>query len=648
MPKLGPCASLAAAGIIASLSLAPAPAQAQTQAAGLQLRGAVDPAQPVGFDVMLPLRDHAGLEALLRAQHDPASASFHRWISPGEFARRFGPAAASLDRVGAAFAAEGLAVERHTRSLHVSGSAAQVGRALRTGLAMGALPGPRAGAGSRIVATRAPTLPDAARATGAVVLDFGRRAISAHTHSRRVPGVAVPFDAADNRTATTGGYWFTDLKQAYQYPSYQTMITVDGQTRRLDGTGVTIGILISSDIYDSDVQAMFDHENFSQNAGVADPTLFKRVMINGGATTGSDALDEASLDVQQALTGAPGSHVVLYDIPDLSDQNVIAGLVAIDDANEADVVSASFGSCELSYTAAYNDGVDDTYLLNMEHELYQQGNAQGISFLASSGDEAGLECPTANYVAQGTAGSFIPSVSTPAADTDVTAVGGTNLVTAQSPASLDSTYLDENAWSDPELPYDIYGLGSNVSGGSWGAGGGYSTLFAQPSYQSLAATGSTTQRALPDIGMQVGGCPGGIAVTPCDGGDNPLDGGGNSDRSYVVVAVAGTFDGLIGTSVASPELAGATALLIEQYGRVGNLNTYLYAASTNQTLFGESANPPTMLFHRPIPGYDGVIANSAFGPAFNTTTGVGTPIVYRYVGQPEAQPAGLPQTPSNP
>ncbi len=640
MPKLGSCASLAAAGIIAALS--------QAHAAGLQPGGAVDPGQSVGFDVMLPLRDHAGLQALLRAQHDPSSPSFHRWISPAEFTQRFGPGAATLDRVAAAFSAQGLVVQRHSRSLHVTGDAALVGRALRTGLAVGSLPGPRADAGRRIVAMRAPVLPDAARAAGAVVLDFGRKAITVHTHSRRVPGVAVPFDAADNRSSTTGGYWFTDLKQAYQYPSYQTRITVAGAPRRLDGSGVTIGILMSSDVYDSDVQAVFDHEKFSQNAGLADPTLFKRVYVNGGATTSSDALDEASLDVQQSLTGAPGSHVVLYDIPDLSDQNIIAGYVAIDDANEADLVSSSFGGCELGYTAAYNAGVDYTYLLNIEHELYEQGNAQGISFLASSGDEAGLECPTANYAVSGTAGSFIPSVSTPAADTSVTAVGGTNLVTTHSGTSLISSYVDENAWSDPEVPYDIYGLGANVAGGSWGAGGGLSTLFAQPGYQSLSTTGSTTQRALPDIGMQVGGCPGGIAVLPCNGGDNPLNGSGNTDRSYVVVAIAGKFYGLIGTSVASPELAGATALLVEQYGRMGNLNNYIYAASEVQALFGESANPPTTLFHRPIPGFNGVLPNDAFGPDFNYTTGVGTPIVYRYVGQPNVQPAGRPQTPSNP
>ncbi len=629
-------ASLMVAGIAAAASNA--------HAATMQLTAAVATTQAVGFDVILPLRNTAGLEALLKAQHDPASSSFHKWLTPQQFGQRFGPDAATLAGVAASFAAQGLAVDTHSRSLHVTGSAAQVNKALATSLMMGHVTGQR----SRMVAARAPTLPAAAKQAGAVVLDFGRNARSAHTFARRVPGVRVAFGTPRNRESTTGGYWYTDLKQAYQYPSYQTQVTVGGNTQRLDGTGTTIGILMSSDIFDSDVKATFDHENFSKNAGTADPTLYKRVYVNGGADTTSPALDEASLDVQESLTGAPGAHVVLYDIPDLSDPSIVAGYIAIDEANEADIVSSSFGGCEATYTAAYNNGVDDTYILTIEHQLYQQGNAQGISFLASSGDEAGLECPTVNYVTDGTPGQFIAGVSSPASDPNVTAVGGTNVVTTHSTTSLDSSYVGENAWSDPEVPYDYYGLGANVSGGSWGAGGGLSSMFTQPNYQVLSQTGSATQRALPDIGMQVGGCPSGISVTPCNGGDNPINGNGNTDRSYVYVALQGQFVGLIGTSVSSPELAGATALLIEQYGRVGNLNNYIYAASALQDFASSFGGDLTTIFHRSIPGYNGIVSNSSFGPSFNYTTGVGTPIVYRYVGAPYAQPAGLPQTASNP
>lgn len=632
--------SLSKSLLMASVALA----TTQAHAATMQIVSAVASTQSVGFDVILPLRDHAGLEALLKAQHDQASPSFHQWLTPQQFAQRFGPDSATMAKVAASFTAQGLTVETQTRSLHVTGSTAAVNKALATNLMIGAAPS----GNRRMVAARAPTLPVEAAQAGAVVVDFSQNSRTAHTYARRVNGVEIPVASADNRRSTTGGYWFTDLKQAYQYPSYQTKITVGGKTKRLDGTGTTIGILMSSDIIDSDVKAMFDHEKFSQNAGVADPKLFKRVYVNGGADTTSPALDEASLDVQESLTGAPGAHVVLYDIPDLSDQNIIAGYLTIVEANEADIVSSSFGGCELTYLPAYNNGVDETYLLNIEHELYQQGNAQGISFLASSGDEAGLECPTVNYVVNGTNGKFIPSVSVPAADSAVTAVGGTNVLTTHSSTTLNSAYVKENAWSDPEVPYDIYGLGATVSGGSWGAGGGVSTLFAHPAYQDMSITGSKTKRALPDIGMQVGGCPGGIAKLPCNGGLNSINGNGNTDRSYVYVAIDGKFYGLIGTSVSSPELAGATALLIEQYGRMGNLNHYIYNASASQAAHGGAAAQPTTVFHRHIPGYNGVVTNPSVSELFNYTTGVGTPIVYRYVGASKATPAGLPQTSSNP
>ncbi len=633
---------------VAGLALVAMAIVAPATAATIKLQSAVDQAQSVGFDVILPLRDPAGLESLLKAQHDPASARFHQWITPQQFGARFGPDAATVARVTAGLQARGLAVEVHSRSLHVTGSAAAVNKALSTSLMHGALPNGQ----THMVASRTPTLPAEVAAAGGFVIDFARNVHVAHSFARQVPGTKVAFDAPMNRTSSTGGYWFDDLKQAYRYPSYQTKVTVNGKSQRLDGTGATIGILMSSDIFDADVKALFDHENFSIYAGTADPTLYKRVSVNGGATTAqgiaNGSIDEASLDVEESITGAPGAHVVLYTIPDLSDDDIIAGYTAIDEANEADVVSSSFGQCELNYTAAYNGGVDYTSILQTEHELYEQGNAQGISFLASSGDEAGLECASTSYAVDGANGTFIPGVSVPAADSNVTAVGGTNVVTRATAGSLDSAYVGENAWSDPEIPYDLYGIGATVSGGYWGAGGGVSTLFTRPVYQAFSITGSLTGRALPDIGMQVGGCPGGIAILPCNGGDQAINGNGNTDRSYVIVAVNGAYEGLVGTSVSSPELAGATALLVEQYGRMGNLNNYIYAASAEQALQGGIPSQPTTVFQRGIPGYNGVVANGSFGRLYNYTTGVGTPMIYRYVGAPDATPAGLPQSSSNP
>jgi len=49
-------------------------------------------------------------------------------------------------------------------------------------------------------------------------------------------------------------------------------------------------------------------------------------------------------------------------------------------------VSSSFGECEQDFLPAANGGTDFTGILKTFHALFQQGNAQGITFLASSGD----------------------------------------------------------------------------------------------------------------------------------------------------------------------------------------------------------------------------------------------------------------------
>jgi subtilase family serine protease len=606
--------------------------------------GKPDAASPMSFEVALPLRNVDQLQELLTALHDPADPQYHHWLTPAQFATRFGPDAATVKRVVDALTARGFSVESHTRSLHVSGSVTLVESTLGTHLQLAHTD--TNASHTRVISESALQLPSELQAVGATVMSFG--SMEAHVMSHQV----TPLQAAPlNRYSQDGGYWFDDLKQAYQYPSWQTMVTVKGSTHRLDGTGTTIGVLMSSDYLPSDVAAMFDHENWSEITGKPDPTLYQDVTVNGGGGLFGGAFAEVSIDTQSEIAGAPGAHVILYDIPDLSDGSIFAGYVTAIESNQVDVLSASFGGCELQYFPNYNDGVDYRGILRAYDELFMQGNSQGMTFLASSGDSAGKECPTPKYFSGEPGGVFVAGVESPASDPNVTAVGGTNLVTTYIPGSLSSQYATENAWSDPEIPYDPYGLGANVSGGVWGAGGGVSKMWPAPSYQSLVTT-TYTQRAVPDIGMQVGGCPGGISKVNkktmfCDGGDNPNNGDGNTDRSYGIFAIAvgdgGGYGGFIGTSLSSPSFAGVLALLVEQNGRMGNVNTYLYRLAAQQAKSGT----PAQFLHTEIPGFNGLIQSNV-SSTYNVSTGIGTPVVKRLVGVGSAVPAGTPQTPSNP
>jgi subtilase family serine protease len=622
------------AALLGGMALAAGPALAAAPITDHAIIGRAEATRPVHFDVVLPLRDPAGLERLVAAQHDPNSPLFHQWITPQQFGLRFGPDSATVERVAASLRAKGFQVQTHTRSLHVYGSASQVESAFGARMMLR-----QTNEGHvHIATTDALHLPPELTEAGAKVYSF-------MPHNDHVTSHYTGPVNPQNRYSATGTYWFDDLKQTYGYPAYGATATVKGKTVRLDGTGVTIGALMSSDIVPADIQAVFDHENWSTLAGTPDPTI-TTVDIDGGGGIGGDAFDEASLDTQEEITGAPGAHVILYSIPSLADGDIFDGYVNIVEQNAVDMVSSSFAGCELDYLPSFNGGQNYTGVLTAEHELFLQGNAQGITFLAGSGDGAGRECATLSYLVGGK-GFFLPSVAEPAADPNVTAVGGTNVVTTYVQGSLDSLYAGENAWDDYFPAGDPFGTGGKVIDQTWGAGGGYSQIYKKPTYQALVQTGSATARAIPDVGMQVGGCPLGAAdynkkQNACNGGNNPVNGNGNTQRSAVVVSVGGQFGGFVGTSVSSPEFTGAMAPLVALHGRMGNLNPYLYDKAAAQ-----AKNSKIPAYHTGIPGYNAVVQTN-LNPTYSLSTGVGTPLVANLLGLPFVPLAGTPQTASNP
>ncbi len=588
---------------------------------------AASPADTVEFTVFLPLRHQQELDALLVDLHDSKSANYQHWLEPSDFLNRFGPSSADLATVKQSMTAHGFTIiKENAHGLRVRGPASAISEAFAVSVQRRTQ-----NAHTRFMVKGEMRMPSELAALNLRVV--GLEGIPEHQVHSRVTGPVM--NTPDNRYSTTGFYWFDDLKQAYDYPAY---------SKHTDGSGVSAAVLMEDLLYPSDVAAAFDHELFSTITGVPDPSV-TTVTVDGGGAVGGPGTFEASLDVQQILGGAPGTNVTLVSIPDLADDHILDGYAYIIDQNTFDLVNSSFGECELEYTAPYNAGTDYTYILAEYHDLFAQGSAQGITFSASSGDQGGLLCPSPDYGYPGATNvTFGVGVSTPADDPNVTAVGGGNLITTYKSGSLNSAYVRESAFADPDVPYDVFGVGQLVSGGVWGAGGGISQIYKKPLYQYLANTGSATQRTLPDVGMQVGGCPEGLAAS-C-----------SADDSAAIVAYGvdygGGFYGVIGTSVSSPEFVGALALFEQQFGkhhRQGNVNYYLYAMGALQTLAGGSHAPEaSQFYHRNIPGFDGYY--NAGHPSYNYDYiyGQGSPDVRKLFGLREYPAAGVPQTPSNP
>ncbi len=547
--------------------------------------------------VHLPLRNSTQLDQLIQQQSTKDSPQYHQWLTPAQFRASYGPTASSLATVAATLSAQGFKTAITSQGVVADAPQATVERVFNVHLTNRAAALSRGTPVTLLKADKAPTVPTALASVGAQVAAFAPLPAMKPDFMK---ASAVTF--ADNRYSNVGPYWFDDLKQAYQYPSYRTA----------KGNGRTIGIVAACDYLDSDVSLYFGHENLT-------PPHVERRPVDGGSPAfdiDNGDCDEVSLDVQQSGGSAPGATILVYEAPDASiAPSFLDMYAAIVEDNKADVVSTSFGLCELYFSAAYNGGEDFTYLFGTFHDLYRQGNAQGITFVQSSGDNGALGCTDV------TGAIATRGVNWAANDTDVTGVGGTNLVTSYNANSLRSAYVAENAFDDLFSPSS-----GEPAGEVWGSGGGKSVYFQKPIYQYLVNTGAAT-RTVPDVAMHMGGCPEG-AVTPCA-----------ADRSSDVTALGGAFYLLIGTSASSPEFAGLQAVQDELLGsRTGNVNYLLYALAA----LGTVGNGP--VFHNNIPGNNGYPSTRGY----NYVVGNGTPYGAQYDFDPFGPEAGNPQTPSNP
>ena len=241
---------------------------------------AVSAAEAVSFELYLPLANRAALDQLLTDQQTPDSAKYHQWLTPAQVEAQFGPTDATVKKVTKELTGYGLTVTPvSAQLLQVSGTAKEVTKALGSPLAHAMTVKGR----SVVIATAPVVLPSATSSAGALLTGLSGM-VRLHTHSRRALMPA-------NRYSAEGGYFFDDLKQAYDFPSAQVYT----------GKGSKIGILIDSDINLDDMTAYFGHEKRPVPKITVEPVL-------GGAPFDPSSGDsgEAELDVQQSAGMALG------------------------------------------------------------------------------------------------------------------------------------------------------------------------------------------------------------------------------------------------------------------------------------------------------------------------------------------------------
>jgi hypothetical protein len=550
-------------------------------------RGDVDPALNLPFLSLMFAKtsaEQAALDELLKEQQDPSSPSFHKWLTPEQFADRFGASQRDIAAIKLWLESEGFRVWQVARSrtwIQFSGTAAQAGRTFGTEIHSFDVNGEKHYANSRI-----PVVP--ASLASLVTAIYGLNDFYPKPWARHNTSTPSGKATASGPLYTWGGGIHSlapgDLATIYDIGPLQTL----GFT----GAGQSVAIAGASDINVSDVAL------YRSTFGLPAPNIIVEVY---GADPGtvSGWFDEGNIDLDVLSAVAP--QATLYFVISANAWNSVISAI---DNNYAPVLSMSFGTCEPLAGAAWASSIQS---------LAQQANTQGITLVASSGDSGPAACDADSS----SAASGGLAVNLPASIPEVTGVGGTqfnqsggNYWSSQNNANGGSalSYIPEAVW--------------NEGGGIESSGGGLSTAYpGKPSWQVAPGVPNDNSRDVPDVAF---------TASPADDG-------------YVVVlngalsTAAGETWG--GTSASAPLFSGVAALL-NQYlistgaslaPGLGNLNSRLYSlAQTTPDVFHDITqgnNIVPCVISSPNCGVSDTFGYSA-GPGYDLVTGLGSIDVY--------------------
>ena len=414
------------------------------------LRGQAQPvgrlpaAQIMRLDIVLPLRDSAGLNSFLQRLYDPASPSYRHFLTVSEFTGRFGPTQEDYEATVLFAKSNGFVVVGGTRDgmdVQIKGPVSAVESAFHVTMRTYQHPTER----------RTFFSPDREPSTDLPFvlwhisgLDnysiphplFVKKSDYAKAHGIR------PQDVVSYATTGSGpsaSFLGSDMRAAYY-----------GGTA-LTGAGQNLGLLEYAGTDLADLTTYFT------NVGQINNVPITLLSTDGTSTSCADSASgnscddtEQTLDMTQAIGMAPA----------------LASLVMYIGSTDTAIMSAMTTHSPLPTTIGCSWGWTPADASTLD-PYFEKMAAQGQTFFAASGDDSTWSASNAAW---------------PADDANVVSVGGTDLMTA-GPAG---PWQSETAWSE--------------SGGGISPDG-----IAIPAWQQLGGVinssnqGSTTLRNGPDV-----------------------------------------------------------------------------------------------------------------------------------------------------
>ena len=365
----------------------------------------------------------ADLERLLVEQQNPGSPNYHHWLTPEQYADRFGASTQDANRIAAWLQSQGLTVHAISRGrswIAFGGTAAQLEAAFQTELHEYIVDGE-----VHIANATEPSVP---AALGGIVKGIrGLNDFRPKPAARTLRKPATSEGAKPAYTSSSGSHYLSpnDFSTIYNVnPLYSAGI---------DGTGQALVIAGQTRINLSDIQ------QFRSEYGLPaqDPQI---VFVPGSRDPGlsSDDLPEADLDLEWSGAVARNATIVYVYAWD-----VMAAVQYAIDQNLAPVISVSYGFCEPEQPSSY------AALLRASA---MQANAQGITWFAASGDNGAADCGDTLHPGL--------AVDMPASIPEVTGVGGTEFQegtgqywrgTNDATSASALSYIPEIAWNDSAI-----------------------------------------------------------------------------------------------------------------------------------------------------------------------------------------------------
>ncbi len=468
-------------------------------------------------------RQQSALDQLLASQQNPASPDYHKWLTPEQYADRFGLSVNDVNRITAWLQSQGFKVLRAARGrtwIQFSGTAQQVEHAFHTQIHQYLENGKLHFANS--------TNPSIPAALSGVV--SGVRGLN---DFRLQPRSKLRSFAPRNTTGSGNHQMAPD--------DFATVYDVARlYAAGIDGTGQLLAVVGQTDVNISDINAFRAKFNL--------PAIhLQQVLVPGQSDPGisQEDLPEADLDLEWSGSVARNATIIFVNSSD-----VFTSLEDAVDEMYAPVISMSYGICEGANL------VD----LPSQRLVAQQANAEGITWLAAAGDAGAADCEDQNaaIAEDGLA------VDAPGSIPEVTSMGGSEFNegsgnywgsanTANGASAL--SYIPEMVWNDT-------GLGGGLAAG----GGGASLFFPRPVWQTGPGVPNDGFRHVPDLS---------IASSPDHDGYYVYTGGEFQIYGGTSIA-APTMAGIV--TLLNQYLASSGP---GQQAGVGNINPTLYRMAQN-------------------------------------------------------------------